>query len=102
MMHKEHKIQNNCDTTTENPDNWHYVGDSGVFYKTCVCNFYDRQVSFLIDLEDKYHKTGNMPMGVSYLSNRLNNVFSLIRSYKLDWEKAEMEKMKSKNKIRTK
>ena len=102
IMHREHKIQNNCNSITENPDNFHYAGDSGIFFKTCVCNFYDRQISFLIEAEERYNKNNTLPIGVNYLSNRLNNVFNLIRSYKHDWEKAEMEKIKAKNKIRTK
>jgi hypothetical protein len=102
IAHEEHKIQNACNSVIKNPENYHYAGDSGISFKTCVCNFYDRQIMFLIGLEDSFNKTSNLPAssGARFLSNKLNNVFNLIRMYKIDYEKAEMEKAKQKSKLK--
>lgn len=103
ILHKEHKIQNSCENITNNPDNFHYAGDSGLFFKTCVCNFHNPSFSILLDLENKYNENGIIPqgLGVQRISNKLHKTFGIIRAYKIDWEKAEMEKMRQKHKVKS-
>ena len=67
-----------------------------------VCNFHDTNFSMLLDMENKYHTNRFIPdgYGVKKISNRLLKTFNIIRSYKIDWEKAEMEKIRNKHKVK--
>lgn len=111
--YRAHKQRNFCDGISEK------TIVSGGFnhlyqdmdFRTCVCNFYDKDIHVLMEMEEKYHKFNSLPD--LYDSNKLSvhmidapakliKCFQIIRNYldlkELARQKKEMSDLKSKKK----